>query len=140
VLFSSDRNESTATEQAHARHISNGGCVIPKNHPARRQRETGCGVGDSLKRSYCCSKDMTRGGSRPRRPSRSRSVMGNAVSCADRGGSPGELGSRSSRSQGSGGGAAYLVVPWVVKDVIAALVHDAGAWHDGASAGHGGGG
>jgi hypothetical protein len=35
----------------------------------------------SLKRSYCCSNDITRGGRRPRSPRRSLSVKGNAVSC-----------------------------------------------------------
>lgn len=34
----------------------------------------------SLNRSYCCSNDITRGGRRPRRPRRSLSVKGNAVS------------------------------------------------------------
>ena len=62
--------------------------VIPHNPfgapQTRRIRKTRTQTGrrDSLNRSYCCSKDMTRGGSRPRRPRRSRSVMGNAVSCA----------------------------------------------------------
>jgi hypothetical protein len=68
---------------------------------------------------------MTRSGSSPWRPSQSRSVIENIVSYTDRGGSPVSWDHIRTGCRDRGG-VAYLVVLGVVKDVVAALVHDAG--------------